>query len=223
MSARVLRFAGSQHREAERLLPWLVNGTLDDEERALVVAHLGTCIDCRSELARQLALQQACTVATPAIDPMPSFARLRPRLLAPCVHPPAPRWRAARSAWATAPGWLRGMVAAQCALLLMLAGAWWLREPSAPYRVLGNPPVAAAVTGEGRLVVVFAPETSQARMQQLLRASGTRIVDGPNAVGAYVLAVPAAQAADARDVLRATPGVSLVESLDGQPPAPATR
>ena len=229
MSARVLRFGGSQHREAERLLPWLVNGTLDADERALVVAHLDSCMDCQRELAQLHVLQQACTVAAPEIDPMPSFARLRSRLQAPSdargspapYSPPVPRWRAARSAWMTAPTWLRGMVAAQCALLLVLAGAWWAREPSTPYRVLGNPPAAAVSAGEGRLVVVFAPETSQVRMQQLLRASGTHIVDGPNGVGAYVLAVPAARAASVRDALRAAPGVSLVESLDGEAPTPA--
>jgi anti-sigma factor RsiW len=233
VSARVLRFGGSQHREAERLLPWLVNGTLDADERALVVAHLESCIDCQRELAQLHVLQQACTVATPAIDPMPSFARLRLRLQAPSDSHGSPasrgarstrvsRWRGARSAWTTTPTWLRGMVAAQCALLLVLAGAWWAWEPPTPYRVLGNPP-AAVTPGEARLVVVFAPETSQVRMQQLLRATGTHIVDGPNGVGAYVLTAPVARAASVRDALRAAPGVRMVESLDGEAPTPATQ
>ena len=51
-------------------------------------------------------------------------------------------------------------------------------------------------------------------MQQLLRASQARIVDGPNEAGAYVLAVPVGREASVRDALRAAPGVTLVESLD---------
>jgi hypothetical protein len=72
-------------------------------------------------------------------------------------------------------------------------------------------------------VVVFEPGASQARTQQLLRASQARIVDGPNEVGAYVLAVPAARVASVRDALRAAPGVSLVESLDARPVPPTVR
>lgn len=34
------------------MLPWLVNGTLDEGERARVVEHLRTCADCREELDR---------------------------------------------------------------------------------------------------------------------------------------------------------------------------
>ena len=40
MSGRVLRFEGSAHTEAQRLLPWFVNGTLKDEELALIERHL---------------------------------------------------------------------------------------------------------------------------------------------------------------------------------------
>ena len=37
MSGRVLPFEGSAHDEAQRLLPWLVNGRLEDRERAVVL------------------------------------------------------------------------------------------------------------------------------------------------------------------------------------------
>ena len=216
MSARVLRFTGSRHREAERLLPWLVNGTLDDDERALVVQHLEGCGECQRELAQLHALHQACTTPVPVVDPMPSFARLRQRLATPRARPPVSRWRTASSAWTTAPPWLRGMVAAQCALLLVLGAAWITRAPPDAYRTLGDGSAApAAGAGEGRLLVVFAPDIQQARMQQLLQDNGAHVVDGPSDAGAWVLAVPAGSATRARDALRAAPGVSLAERLDG--------
>jgi anti-sigma factor RsiW len=222
VSGRVLPFAYSQHREVERLLPWLVNGTLDDDERATVERHLDACIDCQQQRAQWQALQDTCATSTaPAIDPMPAFTRLRSRLQAPRARPPVSRWRAMCSAWTTAPPWLRGAVAAPCALLLALGGAWFTREQPAPYRVLGDLPAVVPASTDARLVVVFEPGASQARTQQLLRASQARIVDGPNEVGAYVLAVPAARVASVRDALRAAPGVTLVESLE--PPSPTVR
>ena len=224
MSARVLPFAGSQHRQAERLLPWLVNGTLDGEERATIERHVDTCADCRQQVAQWQALQAACAISTaPMLDPKPSFTRLRSRLQAPRARPPVPRWSAMRSAWTTAPVWLRAAVATPCMLLLALGGAWLAREQPAPYRTLGDAPASVPASADARLVVVFEPGASQARTQQLLRASQARIVDGPNEVGAYVLAVPAARVASVRDGLRAAPGVRLVESLDPGPPSPTVR
>lgn len=224
MSARVLPFAGSQHRQAERLLPWLVNGTLDGDERAAIERHVGSCVACQQQLAQWQALQATCAMpAAPMIDPMPSFSRLRSRLQAPRARPPVSRWRAMRSAWTTAPAWLRGAVAAPCALLLALGGAWLAREQPASYRTLGDAPATVPASADARLVVVFEPGASQARTQQLLRATQARIVDGPNEVGAYVLAVPAARMANVRDALRAAPGVRLVESLDPGHPTPTVR
>lgn len=225
MSARVLRFAGSQHHQAERLLPWLVNGTLDADEREQVVRHVDGCAHCQRELAAQHALHDVCAVPAPAIDPLPSFLRLRRRLRAPprALPPASSPWRAARTAWVTAPWWLRGAVAAQCALLLALAGAWLgHEEPAARYRTLGDSSaMVVPAVGEARLVVVFEPGISQARTQQLLRASQARIVDGPSDAGAYVLAMAAARAATVCDALRAAPGVRLVERLDRDSATPA--
>ena len=224
MSGRVLPFAGSQHRQAERSLPWLVNGTLDDDERTMVERHVETCVDCQQQLAQWRAMQEACAAPTAhALDPMPSFTRLRSRLQAPRARPPVSRWSAMRDAWTTAPPWLRGAVAAPCALLLALAGAWFEREQPTPYRTLGDMPAAEPTAADARLVVVFEPGASQARTQQLLHASQARIVDGPNEVGAYVLAVPAARVASVRDALRGAPGVTLVESLDPETPSPTVR
>jgi hypothetical protein len=84
-------------------------------------------------------------------------------------------------------------------------------------------PAAGPAAADARLVVVFEPGASQARTQQLLHASQARIVDGPNEVGAYVLAVPAMRVARVRDALRGAPGVTLVESLDPEPPSPTVR
>jgi len=59
--ADIIRLRGSPHEEAQRLLPWLVNGTLTADEVKLVEAHVSECAECRADLQaeRQLARELA--------------------------------------------------------------------------------------------------------------------------------------------------------------------
>jgi len=203
MSGRVLRFEGSVHTEAERLLPWLVNGTLQNEELALVQQHLAECTACQQELAWLRSLQAACIEeALPADNPEDPLRRLRRRLDNAKVEARPDRIR--RRPWL---GWV---ITVEAALLLML-GAALLHEnrPAvAEYHTLG----ATQVSSE-KLVVVFDPGISEAQLRQLMRASEAHIVYGPTDAGAWVISVPAAHAKTVREALRAAPGVLLVENL----------
>jgi hypothetical protein len=82
-----------------------------------------------------------------------------------------------------------------------------LDEPN-PYRALG-----AADANDGDLVVTFRPETSVDEMRRILRASGTRIVDGPLATNGYLLRIENGTPAQAAAVLRAQHAVTLAEQL----------
>ena len=41
------------HDSASMLLPWYINGSLDDEQRKMVDSHIAVCLTCRSELNTQ--------------------------------------------------------------------------------------------------------------------------------------------------------------------------
>ena len=70
MSGRIIHFEGSAHTEADRLLPWLANGTLEGEELMRVRAHLDQCAACRNELDWLRSLQGAyAEEATPVPPP----------------------------------------------------------------------------------------------------------------------------------------------------------
>jgi len=213
---KILRFEGSAHSETERLLPWYVNGTLDDDEQARVQDHLVACGKCRRELEFLRTLESVCIDPSPTPDPTVAFSRLRDRLQTPRARPTPSLLARAGEAWSGFPVWLRGAVAASCLLTVGVFGLSLLhREPPAMFRTLGDtPPVGSTDAGLRHLVVVFDPHIEHARMQQLLRASQARIVDGPNEAGAYVLAVPAGREASVRDALRAAAGVTMVESLE---------
>lgn len=45
--------AYATHDSTALLLPWFINGSLDDEQRKMVDSHLAVCITCRSEINTQ--------------------------------------------------------------------------------------------------------------------------------------------------------------------------
>ncbi|HEX7113297.1 MAG TPA: zf-HC2 domain-containing protein [Mizugakiibacter sp.] len=208
----MLRFEGAAHLEAERLLPWYVNGTLEGEELARIEQHLTECARCQRELTWQRELQAACAGAEAAADAGPALQRLRERLDAEPGGGRRPLFGELRRGWKGSRPWLRWAVAAQFAAVAALAGALAFQGRPALYRTLGaadKPPRAA-----GDLVVVFDPGLDEAAMRRLLRASGARIVDGPTETGAYVLDVPDGHETGALEALRAARGVVLVERLN---------
>jgi anti-sigma factor RsiW len=218
MSGHVFPFTAHAHDEAQRLLPWLANGTLDPDERERLERHLAACSECRDDL-RELAVLRSTSRAAAGHtgDADAGWRRMQRRLSA--SKPTGVRWNVWPSAWHGAPRWIGWAIAAQLALLVAFGSlAWWANPPRpATYHTLGagSPPATAA---EGNLVIVFDPQLGEGQMRRLLAASDARIVDGPNEAGAYVLSVPAARAKSVRDALRAAPGVTMVESLDDRSP-----
>ena len=109
--------------------------------------------------------------------------------------------------------WIGLAVAAQAAILALLATdlAFSLRRDG--YRTLATPPAASA-----RIIVTFDPQIREQAVLAILRSANARVTDGPTASGAFVLEVPAAARAKALADLRAHAAVTLAESLDGDSP-----
>ena len=197
-----------EHEAAQRLLPWLLSGSLEGAELALVRGHLRGCQACRDELEWERRLR-AAGQSQPALDLEAALGRLAPRL-----DHPARRFDSLCS-WAKAlsareDGWWRPLAAAQFGAIAALA-ALLLVRPDADadrYRLL-----AAAAPVQGDLVVAFRPDTPERELRRILGASGTRVLDGPTVAGAYVLAARAATPAHALARLRAEPAVTLAQPL----------
>lgn len=214
------------HEQVRQLLPWLLAGTLDSTELAMVHAHLATCERCRADLAWERKLRAAGQQRAPVLDPDQALSRLLPRL-GPQQDPQPGRHEAGpqatgpqqtrgvpdrlRGALAANDGrWLRRVALAQFGVIALLAGL--LARPGADddasYHGLGG-----AARAQGNLVVMFRPDTPEGELRRILRASQARVVDGPTALDAYVLAVPAAQTARTAQQLRAEPAVTLAQPL----------
>lgn len=209
------------HREAQELLPWLANGTLDGAELARVEAHVGHCAACRADLDTLATLRERADLPLPGLDVDAALGRLLPQLdeaaPAPVTALPAARgWRARLAA--NDARWLRAAAGLQFGVIVVL-GALLLRpggetDPQAgDYRVLGADAGAA-----GTLIVTFKPDTPERELRRIVIGSGAQVAGGPTVTGAWVLATTQAPAEVAAR-LRQQPAVVLAEPLGaGAPP-----
>lgn len=207
--AEIIRLRGSPHEQAQHLLPWYINGTLEADEAAMVEAHLAECPECRADLAAERVL--AGDVAALPVDVEHAWSTLSDRIDAAGpprrLAEPVPFLRRK-----VAMGWaLGGPLAAAAAVAFAVAVI-----PRAPlsagetYRALGSAPIAAP----GNALVMFRPDTRDSDLRAALTRAGARIVDGPTASGAYVVRIAFDRRGQAIDGLRASPQIVLAEPID---------
>jgi len=211
MSGRVLPLQGSEHTVVDALLPWYVNGTLQGEELDRVKQHLAGCEECRREVDWLRDVFAACAAIAP--DPRPSAAPERGGVagIGGRIAPPDIQSRL-KTGWRATQPWVRMLVAAQLAGLVILGSlvAFNVRDDPS-YRTLGA--AAPAASPNDAIAVMFDPATTEGEMQRVLTKAGARIVDGPTTTNAFVLEVPATRAADAVLKLRAEHQVLFAEPL----------
>jgi hypothetical protein len=206
--ADIIRLHGTPHEEVQLILPWFVNGTLDPEETALVETHLAECGDCRVDLEAERALSREA--AAVSIDTKRNLAALTERLDSRQPRPAVVTLLRKR----VSIGWmLAGQFATAAAVLLAIYTPSLTEPPVQTYHTLGAPSDRAA----GNVVIVFHPENSESEIRAALLATDARIVDGPNASGAYVLRVPQAQRSAVVDRLRRLPQVVIAEPIEANP------
>jgi hypothetical protein len=207
--AEIIRLRGSPHEQAQQLLPWYVNGTLEPDEAAMVEAHLAQCAECRADLAAEQALSRE--VAALPLDVEHAWSTLSDRIEAAGpprrLAEPVPFLRRK-----VAIGWaLGGPFAAAAAVALAIAVVPGAPPPAGEtYRALGSAPT----TAPGNALVMFRSDARDSDLRAALAKAGARIVDGPTASGAYVVRIAPASRALALDGLRATPQIVLAEPID---------
>ena len=205
----IIRLHGSPHAQAQRLLPWYANGTLEGEELASVEAHLAECAECREDLTAEEAM--ARQIKTLPSDVERGWAALKARVEGTGANQAK---TAERSVFGRRIplGWALAAQAACLAILIPIVALTLARpQPEPLYRTLGSAPAAAS----GNLVVIFKPDAPEHALRAILTRNGARIVDGPTATDAYVLHVPGDRRAAAVARLKADRDVSLAEPIDG--------
>jgi anti-sigma factor RsiW len=203
--ARIIRFNPDRHQETLTLLPWYIGGQLADEERARIEAHLAGCAECQSEL--RLERRLAGAVADLPFQADHGWEEMRRRI----EETPRAEGRLKKFAQSLAgsgrAGW---MLAAQFVLVVFALGLVLPLSKPAQYHALSAPKPATA----GDIIVIFRPDARAEDLARVVRASGSRLVDGPTAADAYVLAAPSGARAAALHRLRAEDAVTLAEPID---------
>lgn len=209
------------HAEAA-LLPWYLNGTLQEDERRHVDQHLLSCAACRAELDELAQLNvQLHEVYAAQSEPSTGIQRavrvLVQREASEKDAKPVTgsAWLSRLDAWFRSlfiPRWAPALavtlLVAQLGLLL-----WSLTLPTLSDQVttrgLGAPTV--------RLRVVFQETASERQIRVLVQGVHGRLVDGPALDGAYIMEVPAGDRAAAQkkvDALRSqTESIRTVEPM----------
>jgi anti-sigma factor RsiW len=216
--------SAQDHEQCWLLLPWLANGRLSAAERAPVEEHAQRCPACAGELALQRLMCRA--LAEPdrvTYAPGPSLRKLMARIEGRAELRPAREARAARiraaspalAAWRP-PGlaWAASVLAV-IGLAAATAATYHWSKPV--YATLTAPAQSHAAV----LHLAFERSLPAGEAEELLRAAGARVVEGPDATGIFGVVPVTPGAAEGRSLralalrLQSDAHVRWVEPLAG--------
>lgn len=225
-----------RHQSIQELLPWWINGTLEESEAMRVKEHLEQCWECREEEARCRSLAALVSTAE-ELAPVPHPTHLD-RLLATIAEEKGSRKRKRRPDSHRLPRWLlatprtaRWVLGAQAAAIVALVAGVLVHLPQvalddstqstgtqdapASFRTLAAPDGASV--SASRLRVVFTPGASESEVRDLLLELRGEIVGGPTRLGSYTIEIPGGGDADPLGLvlehLRESPLVRFAEPV----------
>ena len=189
-----------EHEEVSALLPWYVNGTINESDSRRVDAHLSVCADCNNDLALELSVYRGMT-ADPAVEYMPSASLKRLQARLDGVAAPA----AANASADTVRALLRpmtrnrhsipwlGVMAASIAVMAVALGLLtadrWQFSRSSSSQPNYHTVTTAIPRPPGEVIrAVFSPIITLDELQGILDEAQLRIVSGPTEAGVYSLA-----------------------------------
>ncbi|MGH8249747.1 MAG: hypothetical protein ACREVI_03445 [Steroidobacteraceae bacterium] len=178
------------HDDLERrtleLLPWYVNGTLNDEEHQLVSRQALTSLPCRKGLERLRRLQGLMQLEdAEAAATSRAFERLMARIHASDSSRLRVRQPARRFAWT-------GLALAASVAAIVSVPMWWRADDSSvPPRIYETLTRSQPVEPGGvRLRVVFSPGVTESEKRELLARHGVAAVGAPTEEGVVTLQLP---------------------------------
>jgi hypothetical protein len=216
-----------RHQDVWEVLPWFVNGSLEDRELAHVEGHLTVCEECRREASE---LRQFAGIMVGGGEDMVTPDEAFPELMS-RIEEAGRRESVRWSRWSRPDGWphrflvafstgqfLRPALVASFLVVVLLAVLLWRQsvlEPPATFRTLSSPVVEEA--GGLRVRLVFGSDVDEGTMRALLLEVGGQIVGGPSPYGVYTVELPPQENPSVRDklleVIRARAEVEFLEPV----------
>ncbi len=189
------------HQQSWELLPWHVNGTLDEAEKTLLDKHLMECLICRKEL--EILRDIASTMSESREQqfvPASSLAATMKRIRS------AERRATSQGAWRRVTRrvldsfdslslefpFVARFVVAQTAVILVLVAIVltpWLKPVVPLYRTLADTEDPAH-GDRARIYVVFDKAITEGEIRSLLSGVRGRLAGGPSTAGVYLVEIP---------------------------------
>lgn len=181
-------------KKIEELLPFYVNGSLSERERAEIEAALAENNDLRKEYEYLKALRAEVKAQGEESDNSPGELGLKrlQKSVAAEKRNNDPIARAESKIPREQSGWWRAVAIAACLMLMIQSGFVWFNR-SADLTAAQGP--MDLMADERVVAVTFTPGATEQDIRDLLLEADARIVAGPSAIGVYLLAVPAPEEA----------------------------
>lgn len=198
----------------EELLPWYVNGTLGDEDRAWVEHYLARHPQARAELEWHQSLRERMLETAPTVPATIGLAKTMQ-----LIRGDQPTWAERINAFFAGFGMRPATALAAFAIVAVQGGVIFnllgdAREDAAELRSL-----RAVQTDEGPLLKLnFAPDAKEADIRLLLVEVGGHLVGGPGQLGDYYVRVAPGTEAQALARLQGRPIVQAASLAPGLPP-----
>jgi hypothetical protein len=213
------------HLLTQQTLPWIVNGSASEAQRASVAEHLLSCAACRAELEHQQQLRDALSqpqIQGPAVEQ--GLERLFKRLDREAQYEQSPRASSPQFSTARRRATPMTYALAACVALQAVALAallpHWLAEDGTGFQTLSaQPPSSSAAVPLTQIRVVPDARLTLAEWNAVLSELGLQVHSGPNSAGAYALAPIDVRRNMAQTVerLRSAPGMLMVEPIGSTP------
>ena len=164
----------TNHQQIRELMPWFVNGTLNEAEQSLVHQHLLTCTTCKKEVEELVQLSAQFGWPNDGIEPQESHRLASADFIAslPERHQTLPTW----------------MIAGVAASVIVVAVAIAFLLPAGPvYQTLSSDQAAPADTSV--IQVVFRENATERVIRNTLYENDNVVLSGPSRLGVYRVAV----------------------------------
>lgn len=189
------------HDQAIELLPWLLTGSMDEDEKQKVREHARSCVICRRELQElELINNLIADAAKAGPIPPPDMRNINARIDRLIEKRGRMRELISRLGARVLNPW-RLAFALQTVLVIVLAAVLlWPASENAEYTTLTQ---SQTLPDGHHLRVVLDPDMPISELADLLAGMNLTVADGPSARGVYTLGVPQSLSQDSRDRLLA--------------------
>lgn len=206
------------HEMASGLLPWLLNDSLDEDEKLAVLEHARACVICRRELSDLERLRDSITQTSAALPiPAPDMRNINTR-----IDGLIARRRWGRNCLSQIRDllenyWRIAFIAQSILLLAAVALLLWPEPKNNEFSTLTQ----SSDLRDGLYVrVVFSPELASPELSSLLDRFELTLVTGPSARGVFTLALPESSSIEDRDKLvtrlQEDPRVLFAQPITGE-------